>query len=313
MYADPSIFYATQAQNDGTFKAIASLYEKDGLDNLTPAPENNELLGMERILSNWMNLDQREPTLKIVCPAAKVDLGSPQYGAHNEGCANLLWELRRTRRQELTPTQLANKNPTEKICRPSEPLAGLPQIHDPRASGSRRGELAGARPGENRSAGCSRRSHFGECPLFADESRRRREQSTYTDWPLRQIGIASEGRETLCRGGHRGRAVLFSCQSQQATELGRIGGRSKRRVATESGDPLPTLDSAIAVRDTVARLIPDVLAGKVHPRIAASLGPLMNLQLHAIKTADFEKRLAKLEHQSKLRDDTFDKPSAERD
>ena len=115
MYADPSIFYATQAQNDGTFKAIASLYEEDGIDNLSPAPENNELLGMERILSHWMNLDQREPTLKIVCPKETQDLGSPRFGVHNEGCPNLLWELRRTRRQESTPMQLATKNPTEKI------------------------------------------------------------------------------------------------------------------------------------------------------------------------------------------------------
>jgi hypothetical protein len=115
MYSDPSIFFATHAQNDGTFKAIASLYEEDGIDNLSPAPENNELLGMERILSHWMNLDQREPTLKIVCPKEKQDLGRPQFGIHNEGCPNLLWELRRTRRQELTPMQLATKNPTEKI------------------------------------------------------------------------------------------------------------------------------------------------------------------------------------------------------
>ena len=32
-----------------------------------------------------------------------------------------------------------------------------------------------------------------------------------------------------------------------------IGGRSKRQTAAESGDPLPTLDDAIAVRDAVNR------------------------------------------------------------
>lgn len=115
VFADPSIFYATQAQNDGTFKAIASIYAEDGIECLSPAPENNELLGMERILTHWMNLDQCEPSLKILCPKRSQDIAQPNYGVHNEGCPNLLWELRRTRRDELTPTQLAKKNPTEKI------------------------------------------------------------------------------------------------------------------------------------------------------------------------------------------------------
>jgi hypothetical protein len=115
MFADPSIFYQTQAQNDGKFKAIASLYAEEGIDNLGPAPENNELLGMERILAHWMNLDKCEPTLKIVCPKASQDIAKPHYGVHNEGCPNLLWKLRRTRREELSPTQLMTKNFTERI------------------------------------------------------------------------------------------------------------------------------------------------------------------------------------------------------
>jgi len=115
MFADPSIFYATQAQNDGKFKAIDSLYAEEGINNLCRAPENNELLGMERIQTLWMNLDRCESRLKIVCPKASQDMAKPHYGVHNEGCPNLLWELRRARRAELTPTQLATQNPTEKI------------------------------------------------------------------------------------------------------------------------------------------------------------------------------------------------------
>lgn len=111
IFADPSIFYETQAQNDGKFKAIASLYAEQGIDNLIRAPENNELLGMERILSHWMNLDTCEPTLKIVCPQALQDIAKPHFGVHNEGCPNLIWELRRARRAELTATQLATSNP----------------------------------------------------------------------------------------------------------------------------------------------------------------------------------------------------------
>lgn len=114
IFADPSIFYNTHAQNDGTFKAISSLYAEQGID-LDSAPENNELLGMERILEHWKNLDTCEPTLKIVCRKSVQDIAKPHYGLHNDGCPNLLWELRRTRRGELTPIQLATRNPTEKI------------------------------------------------------------------------------------------------------------------------------------------------------------------------------------------------------
>jgi hypothetical protein len=92
-----------------------------------------------------------------------------------------------------------------------------------------------------------------------------------------------------------GGLCFFHANPNKASELGRIGGRSKRRASGENPDPLPTLDTALAVRDTVARLIADIYAGRVHPRIAAGLAPLMNLQLRAIETADFEQRVAKLE------------------
>ena len=60
-------------------------------------------------------------------------------------------------------------------------------------------------------------------------------------------------------------------------------------------DPLPNLDSAIAIRKTVARMISDVYEGKLHPRIAAGLAPLMHLQLRAVEKTELEKRLTKLE------------------
>jgi len=45
-------------------------------------------------------------------------------------------------------------------------------------------------------------------------------------------------------------------------------------------------------------------------RFTPGLAPLMNLQLHAIKTADLEQRLAKLEQQSRLMDGTSKEPAA---
>jgi hypothetical protein len=70
-----------------------------------------------------------------------------------------------------------------------------------------------------------------------------------------------------------GGLCFFHANPNKASELGRIGGRSKHRAAAENTDPLPTLNNAIAVRDTVARLIVDVYSGKRHPKIAAGLAP----------------------------------------
>lgn len=45
----------------------------------------------------------------------------------------------------------------------------------------------------------------------------------------------------------------------------------------------------------MARLVVDVYSGKLHPRIAAGLAPLLNLQLRALETTDLERRVGKLE------------------
>ena len=55
------------------------------------------------------------------------------------------------------------------------------------------------------------------------------------------------------------------------------------------------MDTALAVRETVARLIADVYAGRVNPRIAAGLAPLLALQLRALASTNLEQRLEKLE------------------
>ena len=106
--------YETQAQNDGKFKAITSLYAEQGIDNLIRAPETDELLGMEHILSHWMNLDTCEPTAENCMPARHCqDIAKPHFGVHNEGSNNLGASPCSTRRTHRT--QLATSNPTEKI------------------------------------------------------------------------------------------------------------------------------------------------------------------------------------------------------
>lgn len=92
-----------------------------------------------------------------------------------------------------------------------------------------------------------------------------------------------------------GGLCFFHANPNRASELGRIGGRSKRPSASETADPLLKLETVIAVRDFGTKLIADVYAGKVHSRVAASLAPLLNLQMRAIEATDLERRVAKLE------------------
>jgi len=96
-----------------------------------------------------------------------------------------------------------------------------------------------------------------------------------------------------------GGLCFFHANPDKASELGRGGGRSNRHVSGEHADPLPTLDNALAVEDTIGRLIADVYAGKLNPRIAAGLAPLLNLQMRAIEArTDMKRRIAELERLS---------------
>jgi len=107
-----------------------------------------------------------------------------------------------------------------------------------------------------------------------------------------------------------GGLCFFHANPNKAVELGRIGGRSNRHAVAESGDPLPPLDTPVAVRDRGNRLFDDVIAGKIPPKVAAVLVSLLNLQLHAIRPADLEQQLARLEQQSNLTDSTANEPTA---
>jgi hypothetical protein len=91
-----------------------------------------------------------------------------------------------------------------------------------------------------------------------------------------------------------GGLCFFHANPNKAVELGRIGGKKNGQLRVGL-DPLPNLDNAMAIRDTVAQLISDVYAGKLHPRIAAGLAPLMHLQLRVLEKTEIEKRLGKLE------------------
>lgn len=111
---------------------------------------------------------------------------------------------------------------------------------------------------------------------------------------------------TPCRAAATaGGLCFFHANPNKASELGRIGGKSKCSAIPQNVDPLPKLETATAVRDLVGQLIADVYLGKLHPRVASGLAPLMNLQLRAIETADIERRLARLEELSSQADDAL--------
>ena len=49
------------------------------------------------------------------------------------------------------------------------------------------------------------------------------------------------------------------------------------------------------VLEAAGRLIEDVYSGKISPRIAGCVAPLLNLQMRAIQATDLEMRIRKLE------------------
>jgi hypothetical protein len=92
-----------------------------------------------------------------------------------------------------------------------------------------------------------------------------------------------------------GGLCFFHANPDKAAELGRVGGQKNRLWASSEHTSLPVLNNAVAVRETVARLISEIYAGQLHPRIGAGLGPLLNLQLRAIELTNHEQRIAALE------------------
>lgn len=108
--------------------------------------------------------------------------------------------------------------------------------------------------------------------------------------------IAKSGEP--CRAAAtQGGLCFFHGNPHKASELGRIGGRKNRGSIGRSTDCLPKLDSVISVRDLLARLIPEVYAGAIPPKVAMAMMTLLNLQLRAMEKTDIEHRIGELEQQ----------------
>ena len=111
---------------------------------------------------------------------------------------------------------------------------------------------------------------------------------------LRCQGQTKAGKP--CRAAATPGGLCFlHANPNKASELGRIGGSKKSRLAADVADPLPKLDKVSAVRDVAEKLIAEIYAGKLHPRAAAGLAALLNLQLRVVEATDLERRLANVE------------------
>ena len=119
-HADPSIFPANMEQGSARpgeaqarAKSIAELYDEQGLGIFSKFHgDRSDVSFAERLLMHRANLDEREPTIRIVCRSYSE---RPQPGLHNWDCPNLLWELMRTRREKLSAQQLLTRNVSEAI------------------------------------------------------------------------------------------------------------------------------------------------------------------------------------------------------
>lgn len=113
--ADPSIFPESVAHSEGDYTAISSEYKDAGFCTMRMYEGvRSDVTFAEWLLSDyWAGLSQgKRPRVFIVCrnPSERV-----QPGLHPYDCPNLLWELKRSRRVEMTARQLMTKNPSDAL------------------------------------------------------------------------------------------------------------------------------------------------------------------------------------------------------
>jgi Family of unknown function (DUF5763) len=92
-----------------------------------------------------------------------------------------------------------------------------------------------------------------------------------------------------------GGLCFFHANPKKAAQLGRIGGRSHRHGAGALTDPLPKLDTASGVQETISWVVSEVCAGRLDPRVATSIAPLLTLQERMIEITSLQRRVLELE------------------
>lgn len=129
-----------------------------------------------------------------------------------------------------------------------------------------------------------------------------------TDLARACLGFASgwQLRESCRDASRRAGAVASECTAHMSilrSEFGLLNIQPETKRLSWAGSvarkksrrPAGVLDKGSAVRDAVEKLIADVYAGRLHPRVAAGLAPLLSLQLRAVEATDLEWRIDTIE------------------
>jgi len=117
------------------------------------------------------------------------------------------------------------------------------------------------------------------------------------------------GRPCGARATESGYCYLHA-HPEMAARLGREGGRGNRHVSERNTTPLPPLDSITGVANANAQMIGDLYAGRLEPKIATALAPLLTLQLRALGAEEQEEKFVKLEQQIKKLNEKIKRRSA---
>jgi hypothetical protein len=113
--ADPSIFYDAVASDKGAPTNIYQTYKKNGMWPMSGYEGiRSDVTFVEWIMSDWWKgiAGGRKPRLHIVC---RNPSDRPQPGLHPFDCPNLLWEMKRAKRVQMTSRQLLTKNASEAL------------------------------------------------------------------------------------------------------------------------------------------------------------------------------------------------------
>lgn len=91
---------------------------------------------------------------------------------------------------------------------------------------------------------------------------------------IRCKGLTKVGKP--CRAASTaGGLCFFHANPNKASELGRKGGRGNRHAGAPGMDPLPRLDTAIAVHNALEQITAGVYSGQIKPQIASTLARLL--------------------------------------
>jgi hypothetical protein len=113
--ADPAIFYESQVQDKGKPTNVYQTYAKNGFYKMRAYDGNRS----DVAFVEWMHSDfwrgisgGHKPRLKIVC---RNPSDRPQPGLHPYDCPNLIWEMTRAKRVQMTAKQLQTRSQSEAL------------------------------------------------------------------------------------------------------------------------------------------------------------------------------------------------------